>query len=65
MRAESGAPGAKVRPPPVGLTMMPQLCSYFTDSHCAKGYFCTFAHSVDELRVRTAPALMHKRRFLF
>lgn len=40
----------KVRPPPVGLTMMPQLCSYFTDSHCEKGYFCSFAHSVEELR---------------
>ena len=45
----SGA-AAKVRPPPVGLTMMPQLCSYFTESHCDKGYFCTFAHSVEELR---------------
>ena len=40
----------KVRPPPVGLTMMPQLCSYFTESHCEKGYFCSFAHSVEELR---------------
>lgn len=40
----------KVRPPPVGLTMMPQLCSYFTESHCSKGYFCSFAHSVEELR---------------
>eukprot|EP01045_Picozoa_sp_COSAG04_P015862 COSAG04_NODE_1285_length_7373_cov_52.336954_2_plen_521_part_00 len=40
----------EIRPPPVGLTMMPQMCSFFAASHCDKGFYCTFAHSAEELR---------------